>query len=602
VKPLDPRLLRYARSTRGFVIWSVVLGTVMAVLVIISARLLATAIVEVAQGRADLATITPVLLGLAGVIVVRAGIAWAHEAAAYRTAAQAKAELREAALAHILRLGPTGPAGSDPGRIATLITRGVDALDAYYARYLPQLFLAIIVPLAVIATIIGFDLVSAIIIAITLPLIVVFMILIGLYTRARVDRQWQTLSKLSGHFLDLIAGLPTLKVLGRAKRQAQAIADIGDRYRSTTMGVLRISFLSSFALELLASLSVALVAVTIGVRLVEGGITFSIALFVLILAPEAYLPLRMVGQHFHAAAEGLGAADEVFTLLEQPLPATGDRTDIPSRPTVVCEGVTVTYPGREIPALHPTSLAIAPGTITAVIGASGGGKSTLLNVLMGFVPATAGHVWVTGGRVDTTVRIDLAEIDPDHWRARIGWVPQAPHLVAPAISAGHTDGSGNEMVTVLDAVRLGRPDASVDEVRGALSAAGVLNEIEALPQGLRTQIGDSGAGLSAGQLRRVALARALVRPVDLLLLDEPTAALDGVSEASVVAAIRDAAASGIAVVVVAHRPAIVEIADVVAHVAALQTDNRATPAERELVAAEESVDRGARSTITGSGW
>ena len=589
MKPLDPRLLRYARSTRGFVILSVVLGAVMAGLVIISARLLSTAIVDVAEGRADLATTLPVLLGLAGVIALRSVVAWVGEAAAYRTAARAKSELRTAALQHILELGPTGPAGSDPGRVATLVTRGIDALDSYYARYLPQVFLAVIVPIAIIATVIGFDLISALIIAITLPLIVVFMVLIGMYTRARVDRQWRTLSRLSGHFLDLIAGLPTLKVLGRAKRQAQAINDIGDRYRSTTMGVLRISFLSSFALELLASLSVALVAVTIGVRLVEGGIAFSTALFILILAPEAYLPLRMVGQHFHAAAEGLGAADEVFTLLEQPLPSKGDGTEIPPRPAVHCEAVSVTYPGRDRPALQTTSLVIEPGEVTAIVGASGGGKSTLLRLLLGFIPPTAGHVRIIGaGR-----EVELEDLDPAHWRTRVGWVPQEPHLIAPEAAAA---------VTVLDAVRLGRPDAAIDQVRDALASAGVLAEIEALPQGIRTVVGESGAGLSSGQVRRVALARALIRDVDLLLLDEPTAALDGVSESAVVAALRSAADRGVAVVVVAHRPALIEIADVIVHVDSQGGAATPTPIERELIDAEQAASRGTRGTLTGSGW
>ncbi len=594
MKPLDPRLLRYARSTRGFVIITVLLGVVMAVLVIISARLLSTAIVEVAQGRADLATSIPVLLGLLAIIGARAVIAWISEALAYRTSARAKAELREAALDHILTLGPTGPASVDPGRVATLLTRGIDALDAYYARYLPQLFLAMIVPIAVIATVIGFDLVSALIIAITLPIIVVFMILIGLYTRTRVDRQWQTLSRLSGHFLDLIAGLPTLKVLGRAKKQAQAIGDIGDRYRSTTMGVLRVSFLSSFALELLASLSVALVAVTIGVRLVEGGIAFSTALFILILAPEAYLPLRMVGQHFHAAAEGLGAADEVFTLLEQPVPATGDRTDIPARPSVIIDGLTVTYPGRESPALYPTSFTINPGEVTAVVGASGGGKSTVLRVLLGLIAASGGRVLVRGMTAGDGVRdVDLTELAPDHWRTRIGWVPQEPHLVSPATTGA---------TTVADAVRLGRPDASIEDIRAALGAAGVLDEIESLPDGVRTVIGEGGSGLSAGQVRRVALARALIRPVDLLLLDEPTAALDGASEAAVISALRAAAQSGVAVVVVAHRPALIDIADAVVHVGAPDLAERLSPTERDLLVAEAQVDRSARGTLTGSGW
>jgi ATP-binding cassette, subfamily C, bacterial CydCD len=599
VKPLDPRLLRYARSTRGFVVLAVGMGIVMAILVIIQARLLATAIVDVAQGRATLATSVPILIALAATIAVRAIVSWIAEAAAYRTSAKAKAELRAAAMDHVLRLGPHGPAGTDPGGVASLLTRGVDALDTYFARYLPQLFLALIVPAAIIATVIGFDLVSAIIIAVTLPIIVVFMILIGLYTRSRVDRQWQTLARLSGHFLDLVAGLPTLKVLGRAKTQAQAIEDIGDRYRSTTMGVLRISFLSSFALELLASLSVALVAVTIGVRLVEGGIAFSTALFVLILAPEAYLPLRMVGQHFHAAAEGLGAADEVFTILEIPLPSQGSESTIPQPLGLRCVDVTVTYPDRDSPALFPTTVDISPGSVTALIGTSGGGKSTFLAALLGFVAPTGGVITVRDAEVKNQQSfgqpdIDLRLIDPDLWRARVAWVPQSPQLVAPW---------AGDRPTVLDVVRLGRPDATSDEVRSALAQAGVLAEIEAMPEGMATQITEGGVGLSAGQVRRLALARALLRKADLLLLDEPTAALDGVSEAAVVQAIRAAADSGVAVVVVAHRPALIDIADVIVHVSAplLQQDLTLNSGE-DLINAERAVAKFARTNITDTGW
>lgn len=583
MRPVDPRLLRYARSTRGFLILAVALGVLMAILVIIQARLLSAAIVEVAQGRADLATSIPVLIAVVLVVVARAVLAWIAEAAAYRTSAKAKAELRESALEHVLRLGPAGPAGTDPGGVSTLITRGVDALDTYYARYLPQLILAVIVPVAIIATVIGLDFISAIIIAVTLPIIVVFMILIGLYTKVRVDKQWQTLARLSGHFLDLVAGLPTLKILGRAKQQAQAIADVGDRYRSSTMGVLRVSFLSSFALELLASLSVALVAVTIGVRLVEGGIAFSTALFILLLAPEAYLPLRMVGQHFHAAAEGLGAADKVFTIMETPLPSHGTRTKIPSRFVLDCQGVSVTYPGRDQPALYPTTLTIAPGEVIAIVGTSGGGKSTLLSMLLGFVALNEGTVVLRdleGGSV-----CELSDLDPDHWRTRIGWVPQSPHLVAPGI----------QNATVIDVVRVGNPDASVDEIRVALERAGVLHEIEALPSGLHTVISEQGVGLSAGQVRRVALARAFVRPAQLFLLDEPTAALDGASEAAIVGAIRAAADAGSAVVVVAHRPALVEIADVIVHVAAPRHESDRD--EHMQIAAERT-----RRSITGSGW
>lgn len=550
MRPVDPRLLRYARSTRGFLILAVALGVVVAALVIAQARLLSTAIVEVAQGRADLSTVGGVLVALAAVFGARALVSWIAEAAAYRTSAKAKAELRAEVMSHVLRLGPLGPAGRDPGAIAALVTRGVDALDAYFARYLPQLVLAVIVPLAVLATVLGADLVSAVIIAVTLPLIPVFMILIGLYTRARVERQWQTLSRLSGHFLDLVAGLPTLKVFGRAKRQAEAIRSMGERYRSTTMGVLRITFLSSFALELLASLSVALVAVTMGVRLVEGQVTFSIALFVLLLAPEAYLPIRLVGQHFHAAAEGLGAAEEVFALLEQDVPAGG--TDAPpARPAIRLQGVGVTYAGRDHPALLPTTAEVPPGTLTALVGASGGGKSTLLSVLLGFVAPTTGRV-----RLDEQ---DLADVDLARWRAQLGWVPQHPQLVAPR---------GGDRPSIRDAVRLGAPDADEARVARALADAGVLTEVELMPGGLDT----AAADLSAGQARRVALARALLPGPQVLLLDEPTASLDGASEAAVVTALLAARDAGRTVIVVAHRPAVVDVADIIVHVGSARVD------------------------------
>ena len=542
MRPVDPRLLRYARSTRGFLVLAVVLGAVVAALVIAQARLLATAIVEVAQGRATLTTASGVLVALAAVFLARALVSWIAEAAAYRTSAKAKAELRAEAMAHVLRLGPLGPAGRDPGAVAALVTRGVDALDAYFARYLPQLVLAVIVPLAVLATILGQDIPSAVIIAVTLPIIPVFMILIGLYTRTRVDRQWETLSRLSGHFLDLVAGLPTLKVFGRAKRQAEAIRTMGERYRSTTMGVLRITFLSSFALELLASLSVALVAVTMGVRLVEGQVTFSIALFVLILAPEAYLPIRLVGQHFHAAAEGLGAAEEVFALLEQEVPSGGAEVP-PPRPAIHLDAVSVTYPGRVDPALEPTSADLPSGALVALVGASGGGKSTLLAVLLGFISPTTGRV-----RLD---HLDLQSVDLAAWRARLGWVPQDPHLIAPG-----------ERPTIRDAVRLGAPEADDARVERALADAGVLTEVQLMPDGLDT----SATELSAGQIRRVALARALLPEPEVLLLDEPTASLDGASEAAVVSALVAARDAGRTVIVVAHRPAVVDVADIVVHV------------------------------------
>lgn len=549
MRPVDPRLLRFARSTRGFIALTVVLGTVTAVLVIVQARLLSDVVVSVTSEGATWPEVAAAVGAVALIFLARAFVVWLVEVGAVRSSAKAKAELRAATVEHVLRLGPA--ATQDPGELAALTTRGIDALDGYFARYLPQLVLAVIVPIAVLLTVVGQDILTAVIIAITLPLIPIFMVLIGLYTRSRVDRQWRTLGTLSGHFLDLVSGLPTLIAFGRAKAQASAIREIGNRYRSATMGVLRISFLSSLALELLASLSVALVAVTVGVRLAEGQIQYSVALFVLILAPEAYLPLRLVGQHYHAAAEGLGAAERLFIVLETPVPTSGT-TAVPRGPvTVDVADLVLQYPGA--PPLDPTTFRATPGSITALVGTSGGGKSTLLAALLGFLAPAAGQISVEapGGRVD------LADADVAAWRRRAAWLPQRARLVSADLA---------EEPTLADVVRLGRPDVTDEQVWGALMRAGVAEEIRGLPDGLTTSMRADGSGLSVGQQQRIALARCLVGDPDVLLLDEPTAALDPESESAVVAAIQAEAARGATVIVVAHRPTLVAVADQVVRV------------------------------------
>lgn len=413
----------------------------------------------------------------------------------------------------------------------------MDALDDYFARYLPQLGLAVVVPVAVLARIVTEDWVSAAIIVVTLPLIPVFMILIGWYTQARMDRQWKLLSRLSGHFLDVVAGLPTLKIFGRAKAQAESIRAITAEYRQATMRTLRIAFISSFALELLATLSVALVAVTIGMRLVHGELDLYTGLVILILAPEAYLPLRQVGAQYHAAAEGLAAAEEIFDVLEQPV-RDGGTGAVPQSVRLELDGVTVRHAGRAEPSLDAATLTVEPGETVALVGPSGVGKSTLLDVVLGFaVPEEGGSVRVGGA--------DLATLDLEEWRARIAWVPQRPHLFAG---------------TVAENVRLARPDASDEAVRDALRDAGADGFVAGLPQGLDTLLGEDGAGLSAGQRQRLALARAFLADRPLLLLDEPTAALDGETEAGVVEAVRRLAA-GRTVLLVVHRPALLAVAD-----------------------------------------
>ncbi|WP_280907397.1 thiol reductant ABC exporter subunit CydD [Streptomyces sp. SAI-117] len=535
MKPIDPRLLRYTRATRLFLAAVVGLGGVGALLVIAQAMLIAEIVVGAFQHGLAVAELRTPLLLLATVAVGRGLVAWLTELAAHRASAAVKSELRGRLLERATTLGPGWLSGQRTGSLVALATRGVDALDDYFSRYLPQLGLAVVVPVAVLARIVTEDWVSAAIIVGTLPLIPVFMVLIGWATQSRMDRQWQLLSRLSGHFLDVVAGLPTLKVFGRAKAQAESIRRITGEYRQATMRTLRIAFISSFALELLSTLSVALVAVTIGMRLVHGEMDLYDGLVILILAPEAYLPLRQVGAQYHAAAEGLAAAEEIFSVLETPVPESG--TAVAPAGALAFEGVTVRYPGRSGDAVTDVSFEVAPGETVALVGPSGAGKSTLLNVLLGFVSPTEGRVRIGG--------TDLTEADLEQWRSRIAWVPQRPQLFAG---------------TIAENVKLARPDADQDAVRRALADAGALEFVDALPLGSDTVLGEDGAGLSAGQRQRLALARAFLADRPVLLLDEPTAALDGATEAEVVAAVRRLAA-GRTVLLVVHRPALLGVAD-----------------------------------------
>ncbi|WP_210592296.1 thiol reductant ABC exporter subunit CydD [Streptomyces sp. GESEQ-35] len=535
MKPIDPRLLRYARATRLFLLAVVGLGAVGAALVIAQAMLIAEVVVGAFQHGLSVGELGTPLLLLVAVAVGRATVAWLTELAAHRASAAVKSELRGRLLERAGSLGPGWLSGQRTGSLVALATRGVDALDDYFSRYLPQLGLAVVVPVAVLARIVTEDWVSAAIIVGTLPLIPIFMVLIGWATQSRMDRQWRLLSRLSGHFLDVVAGLPTLKVFGRAKAQADSIRRITDEYRQATMRTLRIAFLSSFALELLATISVALVAVTIGMRLVHGEMDLYIGLVILVLAPEAYLPLRQVGAQYHAAAEGLSAAEEIFAVLQTPVPASGTAA-VPAG-ALRFEGVTVRYPGRSADAVSEVSFAVEPGETVALVGPSGAGKSTLLHALLGFVQPAEGRVLLGG--------VDLTEVDLEQWRSRIAWVPQRPHLYAG---------------TIAENVRLARPDADDTDVRQALRDAGALEFVDALSQGVDTVLGEDGAGLSAGQRQRLALARAFLADRPVLLLDEPTAALDGATEGQVVEAVRRLAV-GRTVLLVVHRPALLGVAD-----------------------------------------
>ncbi|MEU3453840.1 thiol reductant ABC exporter subunit CydD [Micromonospora sp. NPDC006766] len=542
-RPFDPRLLRRVPAARRDLAMLTVLGGLTALLVVAQATALATLLATAVDGRLH----RPALAGFVAAVAARALVSWAQGTVAARAAATVKAALRADLLGAVARHGPTWVAGQRAGQLATLAGRGLDALDPYFTGYLPQLVLSVTVPLAVLARIVLADWSSAVIIALTLPLIPVFGALLGWQAQAATERQWRRLSLLGGHFLDMVAGLPTLRAFGRARAQVDVVRRMADGHRQATMKTLRIAFLSALVLELVATLSVALVAVPVGIRLLGGGITLSTALLVLLLTPEAYLPLRAAGSRFHASMEGLTALDEALTVSATPAadaPGTAPETTAPAggrrlAPTgpgeIRFEGVTVEY--ERTTALRDVTLTIRPGERVAVIGPSGAGKSTLLGLLLGFVSPTTGRVTVDG--------VDLADVDLDAWRRQVAWVPQRAHLFAGSLA---------------DNIRLGAPDTPDAVLAGAVTDAALDEVVAALPDGLATTLGERGHGLSSGQRQRVALARAFLRDAPLVLLDEPTARLDTASEAVVLAATRRLVA-GRTALLVAHRPALLQDAD-----------------------------------------
>ncbi|MEU5993687.1 thiol reductant ABC exporter subunit CydD [Spirillospora sp. NPDC047418] len=496
-----------------------VLAAGQGVLLVVQAELLVRAVAGLDAGP---------LPWLAGAVAGRAVLAWAAALAAGRAAARVKRGLRAGLLER-----PAGAAGSR----VTLLTRGLDAVDPFFTGYVPQLLAACVVPPLVLARLVAADWASALVVAVTLPLVPVFGALVGMRTAALTGRQWGLLHRLGGHFRDVLAGLGTLRAFGRTEHQSRVVRELAGEHRRASVRALRVAFLSSLVLELVCALSVALVAVPVGLRLLEGRMVLATGLLVLVLTPEVYLPLRALGQRFHASAEGVAAAEAAFAVLDAPVPAArGGVAVAGSAPEIVLEGVTVRYPGAERAALDGVSLRVGPGERVAVTGPSGAGKSTLLLVLAGLVSPDAGRVLVDG--------VDLADLDAAGWRSRVGWVPQRPHLFAASVA---------------DNVRLGAPDASDAQVGAAVRAAAA-GFVEELPRGLETVLGEGGAGVSAGQRQRLAVARAFLAGGPVMLLDEPTARLDLHSERVLV----DAAARllvGRTAVLVAHRPALLRAVD-----------------------------------------
>ena len=556
MRPLDPRLLRTTRAVRVHLAVTAGCGAALTGLILLQAWLVAHAVATAPLRASDGSWIalggTVALVG--AVALARAALAYGAETAALRSAAAVKSQLRRRLVAHVTGDG-ADPATLDAGRLATLATRGLDALDDYVARYLPQLVLAALVPFAVLVVVVQADWLSALIIGLTVPLIPVFMALVGWQAQDHTRRQWRLLNKIGGHFLDAVEGLPTLALFRRARAEAALVRRTTEAHREATMRSLRIAFLSSFVLELIATLSVALVAVEVGVRLLYGTLDLEAALFVLILAPEAYLPLREVGARFHASIEGVAAAAQVFAVLERPgrvavTPASA--AAVPAGPpTLRFDGVTLTHPERAAPALDRVDLAVPAGRTLLLTGTSGAGKSTLLAVLLRFADVDAGRVMVTGCACPARCAcpgVALTDVGVEAWRRSVAWVPQRPYLFDASVA---------------DNVRLGVPDADDDAVRAAVTLAEAHDVVAALPDGYATRLGERGARLSAGQRQRIALARAFLRRRDgasLVLLDEPTAHLDPESAAAVragVARLLDGATG----IVAAHDAGWADLAD-----------------------------------------
>jgi thiol reductant ABC exporter CydD subunit len=469
------------------------------------------------------------------------------EIAGRRAAWSVLSELRMALVSKRMRSQPRALDGTEGAEITAVAVGGIEALEAYFARYLPQVILASVVPFAVIAWVASVDLESALVMLATLPLVPVFMWLIGRYTEQRTRARWHALRRLSTHFLDVVRGLPTLRALGRADVQAGTIAEVSERYRTTTMGTLRVSFLSGSVLELAATLGVALVAVTAGVRLVNGSLGLQAAMTAIVLAPELYLPFRRLGAEYHASADGLAVAERMFALLDAPSETRPGRlrpAPSPARASVSFQRVSFSYPARPSSlVLDGLDLELAPGETVALVGPSGAGKSTVAALLLGLLEPTGGRIMVGGA--------DLSECQVEAWRQSVAWVPQNPSLLRGSLA---------------DNIRLGNPAASDAQVREAAALAGADRVATRLPDGYETVVGDGARRVSPGERRRVALARAFLRDAPLVILDEPTADLDPESVELASLAVQRLRV-GRTMLLIAHRPELVRHADRVVQLA-----------------------------------
>ena len=534
----DKRLAHEAKPVWGYLMLTVGLSIGIALLAVAQAWFFSRVVAEVFLEGATLSSVWNFLMIILGIMVLRAGVQWVSETSAHEAAFRIKINLRKRLMSHIVSLGPVKARGERAGELITTVVDGIESLEDYFSKYLPQLLLSAVIPLLIIAFVFPQDWKSGLILLLTGPLIPVFMILIGKLAEKKSLQQFQSLSWMSAHFLDILRGLTTLKVFGRAKDQTRVIGRVSDSFRKTTLSVLRIAFLSALVLEFLATMSTALVAVTIGLRLVYGTLSFSTGLFLLLLAPEFYTPLRTLGLNFHAGLSGMNAATRIFEILDTPL-MSGDKTmkenenwrrlDLSSSFKISCQHVGLTYQAGEIPALKDINLSFAFGERVALVGPSGAGKTSLAEILLGFVEPSNGDVFVNGEPLKT--------ISLEYWREMIAYIPQKPYLFAGSIA---------------DNIHFGRPSATIEEVKNA-AREGLAHEfISALPDGYNTLLGEAGTRLSGGQAQRVAIARTILKDAPLLILDEVTSSLDPASEYAVQEALRRLM-QGKTAFIIAHR-------------------------------------------------
>jgi ATP-binding cassette subfamily C protein CydD len=538
-----------ARRAAGRIGLTVAVGWLIGLAAVAQALLLARLIHAIVIDGRPVETLGRELGLLAGVLAGRALLTGLREVTGFAAGARVRETVRMELVDRIFVAGPAFTRREESGALGSVLLEQVEALQDFYALFLPQLALAVLVPLTIAAAVFPVSWAAGALLLATAPVIPFFTVLVGMGAESISQRHFESLARMSAHFLDVLRGLATLKLFGRSREEGVRIARVSAEYRRRTMSVLRVAFLSSAVLEFFASLSIALVAVYLGMGFLgyfQFGaygrpLTLADGLFVLLLAPEFYLPLRELGAHYHARAQAIGAAERLRAVAEAPVTgaAAGGGRPLPAdrQLRVRCIDLEFGYGEGRPPAVRGVGLELRTGKSVALVGGSGAGKSTLLFLLMGFLQPQRGEIRVG--------ELSLALADPLAWRRKIGWLGQNPALFSGSIA---------------DNIRLGRPEASPEEVRDAAARAGVLEFARQLPEGLETRVGELGIGLSRGQAQRVALARALVRDAPLLLLDEPTAGLDAETERRVLDAV-DRLREDHAVLTVTHRLADIRRAD-----------------------------------------